>query len=110
VIAIIGVMADKDAAGLLTELEPVVDHVIAVDVPSPRSLPADELATLAGEVLGPDRVTIARTLVDAYEQAVALLDEAGTPGGGIVVTGSVVLAGAARDRLSPPSDDDWDGS
>jgi dihydrofolate synthase / folylpolyglutamate synthase len=58
------------------------------------------LALLAEERFGQERVITAATLTDAVETATALVEEAAEDGGvsgtGIVITGSVVTAGAAR--------------
>ena len=58
----------------------------------------DSLALRADEVFGPERVLRAETLPDAIETATALVEEEtdGLFGAGIVITGSVVTAGAAR--------------
>ncbi|OOK79049.1 tetrahydrofolate synthase domain protein [Mycobacterium kansasii] len=72
---------------------------------SPRALDVESLAAAARERFGPDRVLSAANLSDAIDTATALVDEAAAqqgaeggsfPGSGIVVTGSVVTAGAAR--------------
>jgi dihydrofolate synthase/folylpolyglutamate synthase len=66
------------------------------------------LAMRAEEHFGPDRVLTAPTLPDAIETAIALAEEGGDDsdssgafpdgfaGSGIVITGSVLTAGAAR--------------
>jgi len=101
-IVILAVMADKDAAGILGELEPVAGHLVATANSSDRSMSAEALGTAAAAVLGPDRVTVADRLDDAIELGVALADEAdaragGAPGqAGVLITGSVVTAGEAR--------------
>jgi dihydrofolate synthase/folylpolyglutamate synthase len=75
---------------------------------------ADELAELARDIFGEDRVHVQRRLDDAIEAAVALADEAdaasdatgGGPGLGstaVLVTGSVVTAGDAQLLLAPAS-------
>lgn len=101
IVGVLGVMADKDAIGLLEALEPVLAEVVTTQAVSPRAMPADELGTLAREVFGDNRVVVEPLLVDAVEQAVALAEsseEAGQSlaGGGVVITGSVVTAGQAR--------------
>jgi dihydrofolate synthase/folylpolyglutamate synthase len=72
---------------------------------SDRSMEVGEVAELAAEIFGEDRVTSAGRLDDAIEAAVALADEAeagGVPGsGGVLVTGSVITAGDARRLLGP---------
>jgi dihydrofolate synthase/folylpolyglutamate synthase len=59
----------------------------------------DELAALAVEVFGADRVEIATRLDDAIDAAVTLAEEEGETGGGVLVTGSVVTVGQARTLL-----------
>jgi dihydrofolate synthase/folylpolyglutamate synthase len=56
----------------------------------------DELAGLAVEVFGRDRVSVEPDLRTAIEQAGELAEEAGDSGIGVIVTGSVVTAGEAR--------------
>ena len=67
---------------------------------SPRAMDVEELAVRAEERFGQDRVVTAATLPDAIETAIALVEDTGNEdgfsGSGIVITGSVVTAGAAR--------------
>lgn len=99
-VGVVGVLSDKDALGLLEALEPCLDRVVVTEPSSARALPADELARLAREVFGDDRVFVEPLLPDALDRAVALAEEAGEYGGsGVLVTGSVVLAGDARRAL-----------
>lgn len=100
VIAIVGMLADKDAAGFLEVLQPVVHEVVITEPSSPRAMPASELAALAAEILGDDRVTEAADFAGALDLAMARADEVGNDGGaGIIVTGSVVLVGDALRAL-----------
>jgi folylpolyglutamate synthase/dihydrofolate synthase len=95
-IGILAVMADKDAAGLLEELEPVVDELIVTRNSSPRSMAAQDLAEVASDVFGEDRVHVVPRLDDAIDQAIGLADESGEfAGAGVLITGSVVTAGDA---------------
>jgi dihydrofolate synthase/folylpolyglutamate synthase len=97
----VGVLADKDAHGLLVALEPVLDRVVVTQPSSPRALPADDLGAIALEVFGDDRVLIEPELPEAYDRAVALAEESGEYGGsGVLVTGSVVLVGDVRRLLA----------
>ncbi len=96
---VVSVMADKDVNGILSALEPVLDQIVVTHNGSPRAMDADELALLARETFGSERVVVAATLADAIETATALVEESGAggmSGTGIVITGSVVTAGAAR--------------
>jgi dihydrofolate synthase / folylpolyglutamate synthase len=100
-VAVVAVLSDKDAAGLLGALDPVVDSVVVTTNGSPRALGVDELAAVAVEVLGDTRVDVSPRLDDAIEAAVTAAEEDGTIGGGVVVTGSIVTVGEARRLLAP---------
>ncbi len=90
-IGVVGILADKDARGVLTALEPVLDEVIVTASASPRAIPVEELATLVGEVFGPERVTIGGDV----PQAIALAKSRAVDGAGVVVTGSITVIGEA---------------
>jgi dihydrofolate synthase/folylpolyglutamate synthase len=99
IVGVVGVLGGKDARGLLEALEPVLDAVVVTDNGSPRALEPETLGEYAREVFGEERVVIAPFLPDAVEQAIALAEEADgerVSGAGVVITGSVVTAGAAR--------------
>jgi dihydrofolate synthase/folylpolyglutamate synthase len=102
---VFAVSGDKDVAGMLSELEPLLDEIVVTRNSSDRSMEAAEVAEIAAEIFGDDRVTSADRLDDAIEAAVTLADEAvvaGLPGsGGVLVTGSVITAGDARKLLGP---------
>ncbi|MDG5482723.1 bifunctional tetrahydrofolate synthase/dihydrofolate synthase [Mycolicibacterium gadium] len=103
-VGVVSVMADKDVDGILTALEPVLDQIVVTHNGSPRALEVEVLAIRAEERFGAERVIAAPTLPDAIETATALVEEAGNEGEGLggfggvgmVITGSVVTAGAAR--------------
>jgi len=98
-VGVLSVLADKDVSGILAALEPAFDLVVITDNGSPRALDVESLALRAEEVFGPERVVRAPTLADAIETATALVEDAkvdGLSGAGIVITGSVATAGAAR--------------
>jgi dihydrofolate synthase / folylpolyglutamate synthase len=98
-IAVVGVLVDKDVAGMLEALEPVVDEIVVTQNASLRAMGADELARHAVKVFGADRVTVQPRLDDALETAVQLAEETDDgvlSGVGVLVTGSVVTAGEAR--------------
>lgn len=107
VIGVLAVSEDKDVAGVLEELEPVLSDIVVTANSSPRSMPAGELAEVARDVFGEDRVLVHDRLDDALEAAVGLADEQvgeDLPGSAaVLVTGSVVTAGDAR-RLLVPGD------
>ncbi|MDH6246911.1 folylpolyglutamate synthase/dihydrofolate synthase family protein [Mycobacterium sp. OTB74] len=103
-VGVISVMADKDVVGILAALEPAFDLVVVTHNGSPRAMDIETLASLAQDRFGPERVITAATLPDAIEAATALVEESGNEygssdglsGAGMVITGSVVTAGAAR--------------
>jgi len=96
---------DKDVAGMLGELEPLLDEIVVTHNSSDRSLDPGEAAEIAAGIFGEDRVRSAARIEDAIDDAVALADEAvqeGLPGGaGVLITGSVITAGDARKLLGP---------
>ncbi|MGC4798991.1 bifunctional folylpolyglutamate synthase/dihydrofolate synthase [Micromonospora saelicesensis] len=101
-VAVIGVLADKDAEALLELLEPVVDQVVVTRNTSPRAMPTEELAALAVEIFGEERVASAEEMPDAIELAVAMAEEdvpGELSGVGVLVTGSVVTVADARRLL-----------
>ena len=98
-VGVVAVMGDKDAAGILGALEPVLDEVVITQNGSPRAMDVEALADVAVERFGAERVVTSATLAGAIETATALVEDAAghsPSGSGIVVTGSVVTAGAAR--------------
>src|SRR6266540_856309 len=102
-VAVVGVLADKDAYGILEALEPIADAVVVTRSSSPRAMPAAALADVAVAVFGADRVRVAPAMPDAIETAVALAEsdvDGGEPAGlGVLITGSVVTVADARRLL-----------
>ena len=103
-VAVTAVMADKDVEGVLAELEPACDAVVCVPMDSPRALDVEDLAAVAREVFGPERVRTAQTLAQGVEQAVTLSEGHDAPltASGVLIVGSVVLAAQARELLGRP--------
>ena len=100
--AVVGVLADKDILPMLVTLEPVVSRIIVTENTSPRAMPVAELEELAQDVFGDDRVYHSDSVLDAIDLALELADEDGAQafaGKGIIITGSVVTAGQARQLL-----------
>jgi dihydrofolate synthase / folylpolyglutamate synthase len=97
-VAVLAVSADKDVPGMLAELEPAAASLVVTRNSASRSMDPGELADLAAEVFGPDRVAVAPRLDDAIDAATGLADEAsgGLGGAGILITGSTTTAGEAR--------------
>lgn len=100
-IGVIAILSDKDVAGVLGELEPVLDQVVVTASTSPRAMSADELAELARGIFGAERVTVEQSLVDAIDAGIRMAEEVGElGGGGVVITGSVATVGEARALLT----------
>src|SRR5450755_2225647 len=100
-VGVVAVLNDKDAYGMLQVLESFLAHVVVTQNSSSRSMPADELAEIAVDIFGADRVDVATQLDEAISIAVERADEDDDEfgGGGVLITGSVVTAGEARRLL-----------
>ncbi len=97
-------MADKDVEGVLQALEPVLAEVVVTRSSSTRGMEPSELAELAEDVFGEDRVHVVERLDEAIATAVDLAEPRRARGGiGFRRRGrrgrSVVLAGDARALL-----------
>ncbi|MGF1652756.1 MAG: bifunctional folylpolyglutamate synthase/dihydrofolate synthase [Actinomycetales bacterium] len=115
-IAVLGVMADKDAVGIAAGLGTAVDTVIVTESASARALPTDDLADAVEQARPGGRVVVEPDLEAALHTARALavdVDEAaavdaartGAVLGGVIVAGSIYLAAEAR-RLLGAADPD----
>ncbi|MEU4894735.1 folylpolyglutamate synthase/dihydrofolate synthase family protein [Streptomyces sp. NPDC044780] len=96
-VGVVGASDDKDVRGLLEAFEPIFAEVVVTRNSSHRAMDPDELAAVAVEVFGPDRVQVEPRLDDALEEAITLAEEEGEyAGAGVLVTGSVITVGEAR--------------
>lgn len=87
---LLGVLADKDATGIVAALAPVSAGFAVTEPLSPRALPAEELARVVRDVTGETPRAYASL-------AEGLATEAGvSAGGALLVTGSLTTAGQAR--------------
>jgi dihydrofolate synthase/folylpolyglutamate synthase len=101
-VGVIGVLEDKDAAGMLRELLPQLDHAVFTRSANPRSLPPATLQSLGQQLGGPESILVA----DPREAVLRARELAGRDGA-VVVTGSIYLiadlvrgtAGARASRL-----------
>ena len=97
---VLGVLSDKDAAGIVSEIAPVAAQVFATAPDSERAEDADAIADLAEA--HDLRVSVHRDLADAAEAARAWASASDRRA--VVIAGSVVLAGEA---LALAADEDW---
>jgi dihydrofolate synthase / folylpolyglutamate synthase len=97
-IGCVGTMQDKDVEGVLEAYEPVFSRIVCTQNSTARTMPAAELAEIAVDIFGEDRVQTATRLDDALELAMRLAEEESSAlgSGGVLVTGSVITAGEAR--------------
>ena len=93
-VPVIGVLDDKDAAGMLRELLPLADSVVFTRSANPRSLSPATLVALGGQLGGPSAEAVGDPRA-AVERAKVLAG----PDGAVVVTGSIYLiADLVRDE------------
>ena len=90
---VVGVMRDKDVAGILAPLRSRMTRVVCTTAESPRALPAPELATLVRSMCGRD------TRVEEVSDPAAAIRAACLPGSRVVVAGSIFLVGPLRGIL-----------
>ena len=88
---VIGVMRDKNVADIARTLLPAVSSVIATAAPTPRAIPAGDLASHLRRA-GASDVRAEPDPILAIERAFEYADT-------ICVAGSIFLAGAVRDAL-----------
>ena len=88
-------MGDKDVEGVLSEVEPFIDHLVVTQMPGERAADVARLAEIAEEVFGPDRVDVRESLADAVDRAAEVAEAGAQPAdrSGVLVFGSVMLAG-----------------
>ena len=88
-------MGDKDVEGVLSEVEPFLDHLVVTQMPGERAADVARLAEIAEEVFGPDRVDVRESLADAVDRAAEIAEAGAQPAdrSGVLVFGSVMLAG-----------------
>jgi dihydrofolate synthase / folylpolyglutamate synthase len=91
---VVGVLDDKDAAGMLRELLPHASHAVFTASQNPRSLPPATLASLAAQLDGPPS-----EVVRDPHAALARARELAGPRGAVLATGSIYLV---ADLLGEP--------
>lgn len=88
-VAVVGILADKDAREIAAALAPLVDHWVLCTLPGARGSTASDLANRLG--LPPERTTLADSVEEGCEAARA----ATVPGDRVIVFGSVYTVGPA---------------
>jgi dihydrofolate synthase/folylpolyglutamate synthase len=99
--AVFGAMADKDIAGLLARIVPLVDHWHLCDLPLPRAAKAADLASTVQAALAGRAASVATHAGPA--QALAAARAQADPADRIVVFGSFhAVGGVLKDGLPRP--------
>ncbi len=100
IVAVVSILDDKDAAGMLAALLPVCDQLVLTSSQNPRALPPPTLQSLAGQLHGPPS-----EIVGDPHAALRRARELAGAGGVVICTGSIylvadLLAPAGRRRAS----------
>ncbi len=93
VVAVVSVLDDKDAAGMLAALMPCCDELVLTSSHNPRALPPPTLESLARQLAGPPS-----EIVRGPHAALARARELAGPSGLVLATGSIYLV---ADLLAP---------
>ena len=93
VVCVIGILADKDAAGIVAALAPVVTRFHVTQSQSDRAIPVDDLADIVAAGANEDAVSRFDDVADALDAARTWAADA--PRRGVIVTGSITLVGEA---------------
>ena len=97
---VLGILSDKDAAGIVSVLAPTATHVFATAPESDRASDADAIADLVEQ--SGHRATVHPSLAEAADAAREWA--ASSDRRAVVIAGSVVLAGEA---IALAEDEDW---
>ncbi len=92
-VAVVSILDDKDAAGMLGGLMPICDALVLTSSQNPRALPPPTLQSLARQLHGPPSEVVASPRA-AMERA----RELAGPAGMVLATGSIYLV---ADLLAP---------
>ena len=88
-VAVVSILSDKDATALLEALDETAKSFIITKSSSPRAIEVEELAQLARNVFGAERVKTAESALTAM----TLARREVVDNGAILVTGSITLVG-----------------
>lgn len=99
VVGVYSAMGDKDIESVMAEMEPHLDSIVITEMPGERAASIQQLREIAIDVFGEDRVEVRDSLGEAVDRAATLAEATTDPADkcGVVVFGSVVLAGHMLD-------------
>ena len=107
-ILVVACLDDKDIPGILAEFRGSASHVIATQGDSPRAASLQRMHDAA--VATWEGTGIAVEAVEDLTQALEIAESMAREGDGVLVAGSLLTVGAARDRYLPLDDLDELGS
>ena len=99
---VVGVLDEKDGAGILSHLAPIASRIMVTRSTSPRAIAVDELADVAAEIVGEDTVIRFDSLTEAVEAAREWANEKDKRA--VLVAGSITLVG---DVMALAADQGW---
>ena len=95
VVAVLAVLSDKDAAGMVRAMADLVDEFVVTTAPSARATDPDRLARTVVDVVGADRVLVEpdleQALQTAREQAADAPEGDEGEAGAVIAFGSITL-------------------
>lgn len=94
-LAVFGVLADKDVRGILQPLAEKVSHWYVAPVEGPRALMGAELAGRVRTVVTADRISMSDGIIDAFERALAAAGAEDV----VLAFGSFLVVGAVLQHL-----------
>ena len=90
-VVVVGILTDKDAAGIIRALAPVASRFIVTQSDSERAVRHTDLTAIVAAEAGAERTTDAASLDEALAEARAWASEGDRRG--VLVTGSITLIG-----------------
>ena len=101
-VGVVAVLAEKDAAGLFSNLAGVFESLVITQSSSPRSMPVAELESIAKDGLGQEVESISdfKLALERAKQRALEID------GTVVVTGSITLVGDVIKLIQEESDEE----
>lgn len=98
-VAVFSAMADKNIDGILAELEPAFEAVVVTSIRNERAMEPEEIAEIAIDIFGEERVRVEDELINAIATAVDIAETADPDAiapASVTVIGSIMLAAEAR--------------
>ncbi|MFF2051633.1 bifunctional folylpolyglutamate synthase/dihydrofolate synthase [Leifsonia sp. NPDC058194] len=102
---VLGALADKDTRGVVRALAPVATQFFVTEPASERALEAEELGDIVRDEVGDEATIVYSDALDALEAAREWAGESDRRA--VVVTGSIVLVGAA---MAYAAEQEWKGA